>query len=618
MNLQESRSSRGQLPIAYAPVKVICESIEGGGYKLRSTQKLETFDPSLAKLFRRAVESHAGRVFIAERSDDGSWRTLTYEQTRPIVDSIAQSLIKRGLSAERPVLILSGNSIEHAILSLACYTAGVPVAPLSVAYSLQSEDHSKVKNVTALLRPGLVYVSDTGPFAKALSHLCAEIVAKRNGANIPNVTSFDDLWRNSAGPEVEKAVANIGHGTIAKFLFTSGSTGFPKTVINTHGMLTANQQALAQIWPFIAEDELVLVDWLPWSHTFGGNHNFHLVLRHAGTLYVDAGKPVPGLVEHTVRNIGEVSPTIYFNVPAGFAALLPYLESDTSIAKAFFARLRLIFYAAAALPQDLWSRLEDVSSRTIGHRVPMTSSWGATETAPAVTAAHFPLERAGVIGVPIPGIELKLLPSNERLEVRVKGPHVTPGYWGSPELTADAFDEEGYYKIGDAVRFADPQDPAKGLVYDGRIAENFKLSSGSWVRVGALRIGVLAAASPVLQDAVIAGEGHNFVAIMAWLNRAGCAQLLGQSSTATPRELAEHPAIHAHIRKALTSWNAENSGATMRVRRVLLLTDAPSIDSGEITDKGYVNQRAVLDNRGEALRNLLDDAHHPNLVVVES
>ena len=618
MNLQESRSSRGQLPIAYAPVKVICENIEGGGYKLRSTQKLETFDPSLAKLFRRAVESHAGRVFIAERSDDGSWRTLTYEQTRPIVDSITQSLIERGLSAERPVLILSGNSIEHAILTLACYTAGVPVAPLSVAYSLQSEDYSKVKNVTALLRPGLVYVSDTGPFAKALSHLRAEIVAKRNGANIPNVTSFDDLWRNSAGPEVEKAVANIGHGTIAKFLFTSGSTGFPKTVINTHGMLTANQQALAQIWPFIAEDELVLVDWLPWSHTFGGNHNFHLVLRHAGTLYVDAGKPVPGLVEHTVRNIGEVSPTIYFNVPAGFAALLPYLESDTSIAKAFFARLRLIFYAAAALPQDLWSRLEEVSSRTIGHRVPMTSSWGATETAPAVTAAHFPLERAGVIGVPIPGIELKLLPSNERLEVRVKGPHVTPGYWGSPELTADAFDEEGYYKIGDAVRFADPQDPAKGLVYDGRIAENFKLSSGSWVRVGALRIGVLAAASPVLQDAVIAGEGHNFVAIMAWLNRAGCAQLLGQSSTATPRELAEHPAIHAHIRKALTSWNAENSGATMRVRRVLLLTDAPSIDSGEITDKGYVNQRAVLDNRGEALRNLLDDAHHPNLVAVES
>jgi feruloyl-CoA synthase len=323
------------------------------------------------------------------------------------------------------------------------------------------------------------------------------------------------------------------------------------------------------------------------------------------------------LIEQTVRNIGEISPTIYFNVPAGFAALLPYLEGDKSIAKAFFARLRLIFYAGAALPQDLWSRLEDVSVRTIGKRVPMTSFWGATETAPAVTAAHFPLERAGVIGVPIPGIELKLLPSNDRLEIRVKGPHVTPGYWGSRELTADAFDEEGYYKIGDAVCFADPQDPARGLVYDGRIAEDFKLSSGSWVRVGALRIAVLAAASPVLQDAVVAGEGRDFVGIMAWLNRAGCAQVVGQGTTATLKELAVHPAIHAHVREALTSWNVRNGGATTRVQSVLLLTDMPSIDSGEITDKGYVNQRAVLDNRAEAMRVLLGDEDHPNLVIVE-
>lgn len=617
MNSPESAGNQSQLPIAYAPVSVICENIQSGGCKLRSTQRLETFDPSLANLFRGAVDRYPGRTFIAERNESGNWRTLTYEQVRSIVDSVAQSFIERGIAAECPVLILSGNSIEHAILTLAGYTAGVPVAPLSVAYSLQSEDHAKLKSVAALLKPSLVYASDTGPFAKALAHLSAEIVASRNGANIPNVTPFEDLCGNPGSTEVEKAVANIRHETIAKFLFTSGSTGFPKAVINTHGMLTANQQALAQIWPFISEDELVLVDWLPWSHTFGGNHNFHLVLRHAGTLFIDAGKPVPGLVEQTVRNIGEISPTIYFNVPAGFAALLPYLEADKSIAKAFFARLRLIFYAAAALPQDLWSRLEDVSIRTVGKRVPMTSSWGATETAPAVTAAHFPLERAGVIGVPIPGIELKLLPSNDRLEVRVKGPHVTPGYWGSRELTADAFDEEGYYKIGDAVRFADSRDPAKGLVYDGRIAEDFKLSSGSWVRVGTLRIGVLAAASPVLQDAVVAGEGHDFVSIMAWLNRAGCTQVVGQGSTATLKELAQHPRIHAHVRETLIGWNAKNAGATTRVHSVLLLTDMPSIDSGEITDKGYVNQRAVLDNRAEALRVLLGDGHHPNLVIIE-
>lgn len=617
MNKPQASDVRAALPIAYGSADVICDRLENGGFRLRATSELQAFDPSLARLFRRATERHPGRRFIAERNESGAWRALTYEEARGIVDSVAQSLIDRGISAERPVLILSGNSIEHALLTLAAYTAGVPVAPISVAYSLQSEDHTKLKHIAAQLAPGLVYAADTAPFAKALGHLNAEIVAGHNGANLPKVTSFKELSRRPAGPAVDKAVANIGTDTIAKFLFTSGSTGFPKAVINTHGMLTANQQALAQVWPFIAEGELVLVDWLPWSHTFGGNHNFHLVLRHAGTLYIDAGKPVPKLVEQTVKNLVEVSPTIYFNVPAGFAALLPYLEADIGLAKSFFARLRLIFYAGASLPQDLWSRLEAASVRTTGRRVPMTSSWGATETAPAVTAAHFPLERAGVIGIPIPGIELKLLPSGDRLEARVKGPHVTPGYWGNPELTAEAFDEDGFYKIGDAVRFANPNDPAQGLIFDGRIAEDFKLTSGTWVRVGALRVGVLAAASPVLQDAVIAGEGEESVAIMAWLNPAGCRQVLGDGAPTSPGELARHPAIHGHVRNALERWNSKNTGASTRVRRLLLLSDAPSIDANEITDKGYINQRAALEHRRDALRQLFGAERHSNLVVVE-
>ena len=617
MNKPQPSDMGALLPITYAPAEVICDRFSNGGFRLRAARELEPFDPSLAGLFRRACEKHPGRRFIAERGQSGEWRALTYEQARRSVDALAQSLIDRGICAERPVLILSGNSIEHALLTLAGYTAGVPVAPISVAYSLQSQDHAQLKNIAALLTPGLVYAADTAPFAKALGHLKAEIVAVHNGGNLPNVTSFAALSSAPAGRAVDKAAANISADTIAKFLFTSGSTGIPKAVINTHGMLTANQQALAQIWPFLAEDELVLVDWLPWSHTFGGNHNFHLVLRHAGTLYIDAGKPMPKLVEQTVRNLAEVSPTVYFNVPAGYAALLPYLEADSALAKSFFARLRLIFYAAAPLPQDLWSRLEAASVRATGRRVPMTSSWGATETAPAVTAAHFLLDRAGVIGIPIPGIELKLLPSGERLEVRVKGPHVTPGYWGNPDLTAQAFDEDGFYKIGDAVRFADAGEPAKGLIYDGRIAEDFKLLSGTWVRVGALRVGVLAAASPVLQDAVIAGEGGDWVGIMAWLNPAGCRQVLGDGAPTNLDELARHPAIHDHVRRALKSWNSGNIGTSTRVRRLLLLSDTPSIDANEITDKGYINQRAVLESRGEALRQLLNANEHPNLVIVE-
>ena len=399
-------------PIAYAAPDIACEQADGI-VRLRSRMALQPYQPSLARLFRNAVEAAPSRTFLAERDEGGAWRKLSYEDARAIVDRLAAALIARGLVPERPVMILSGNAVDHALLMLAGHTAGVPVAPISAAYSLQSQDHLKLTHIAELLHPGLVYVSDTAPFAKALASLdltdCT-LAATRNGANLAGVVSFEELTREPAGAEVEKAAAAITADTVAKILFTSGSTGLPKGVINTHGMLTANQQQMLQLWPFVTEQPLVLVDWLPWNHTFGGNHNFNLVLRHAGTLYIDAGKPVPGLVEHTVRNLSEVSPTIYFNVPAGFAALVPYLERDQALARSFFSGLRLIFYAGAALPQDLWQRLEAVSVRATGARVPMTSSWGTTETAPMSTMAHFPLDRAGSIGVPAPGVELKLVP----------------------------------------------------------------------------------------------------------------------------------------------------------------------------------------------------------------
>jgi feruloyl-CoA synthase len=439
-------------------------------------------------------------------------------------------------------------------------------------------------------------------------------VASRIGANIDGVTTFDRMAHSRPGPALDQAAAAIGPDTVAKFLFTSGSTGLPKGVINTHGMLAANQQQLAQIWPFLDEAPLVLLDWLPWNHTFGANHNFNLVLRHAGTLFIDGGRPLPGLIEETVRNLADVSPTIYFNVPAGYAALLPFLERDEALARSFFAKLRLIFYAGAALPQDLWERLEAVSQRATGERVPMTSSWGTTETSPLSTAAHFIIDRAGPIGVPVPGVELKLVPAGDKLEVRVRGPNVTPGYWKLPDLTRAAFDEEGFCRPGDVVRFADPANPEKGIIFDGRLAEDFKLATGTWVAVGVLRVGVLAAASPALQDAIIAGENRESIGMLAWLNAAGCRKFIG--CEAPLPELARHPGLREHVRRAIARWNADHSGSSQTIARVLLLPDIPSIDANEITDKGYINQRLALERRRADVERLFAAAPDADVLVV--
>jgi len=604
--------------VNFAPVAVDRTDRPDGSIILRSRAGLPPFDPSLAALFRRAVEKAPSQLYLAERAGDG-WRKLTYEEARKIVDAVASALLERGLSAERPVVILSGNAIDHGLMTLACEHAGIPVAPISVAYSLQSSDLAKIRYITELLNPGLVYAADTGPFAKALAiaGANAEIVASKNSANLPNVTLFDQLAQTKPGAALEQAVKSIGADTIAKFLFTSGSTNLPKGVVSTHGMLTANQEMIVGAWPYLEESPLVLCDWLPWNHTFGGSFCFNLAQRLAGTLYVDGGKPAPGLAEITVKNITEVSPTSYFNVPAGYSAILPHLERDEQLAKKFFAKLQMIFYAGASLPKDLWERLENLAVKATGSRVPMTTAWGTTETSPLSLMQHFYADGPGVIGVPCLGVETKLVPSGNKLEIRVRGPNVTRhGYWKREDQTKANFDEEGFYKSGDAVRFADPSDAGKGLIFDGRLAEDFKLTSGTWVQVGTLRVALIAACSPAVQDMVICGEGREHIGVLAWLNAAGAAKIAGAEPSTPLSELSKHPKVLDHIGQALKKWNAGQTGLSTKVARAILLPDAPSIDANEITDKGYINQRAALERRAAEVGRLFAKNADSAVIVV--
>src|SRR3954452_23959130 len=575
---------------------------------------LEPFEPSLGVLLRRWAREVPDRVFLAERgAGQDEWVELTWGEASRRAGAVAQALLERGLGPKRPLLLLSGNSIDHAVLTLGAFLAGVPVVPVSPAYSLMSQDYGKVKHIAALVKPGLVYASDAKAFGGVLAAVDfggAELVLSEG----QGATRFSELSNTQPTMDVEDALAAVGPDSVAKILFTSGSTAMPKGVINTHRMLCANQQSLAQIWPFTAETPPVLVDWLPWNHTFGGNHNFNLILKRGGTMYIDAGRPAPPLIPITVKNLTEIAPTIYFNVPAGYGALLPFLERDEALRAKFFERLDLIFYAAAALPQDLWTRLEAVSIAARGEPVMMTSSWGLTETSPLATAAHFPIDRAGVIGVPVPGVEIKLTPVDDKHEMRVKGPNVTPGYFGQPDTTAAAFDEDGWYRTGDAGRLEDPDDPNQGLVFDGRVVEDFKLMTGTFVSVGTLRIAALAVASPLLMDAVVCGHDRDYVALLAWPNVAAAREIAGEPD-AELADLVRSEKLAAFLRERFTAYNRENPASSTRVERVVLLAEPPSLDANEITDKGYVNQRAALQRRASYVEALFAPQPGPEVIL---
>jgi feruloyl-CoA synthase len=598
---------------ALAPPRIVSGEAPDGSRILRSEMPLEPYEASLGVLLRRWGTEAPDRVFLAERNGDSDWINLTWGEANRKASGVAQALLDRGLGPQRPLLLLSGNAIDHALLTLGGFLAGVPVVPVSPAYSLMSQDYGKVKHIAALVKPGLVYAADAGPFSGALAAVDfggAEIVLSKGAGATP----FTELVDTHPTAAVDEALSAVGPDSLAKVLFTSGSTAMPKGVLNTHGMLVANQQSLAQIWPFTADTPPVLVDWLPWNHTFGGNHNFNLILKRGGTMYIDAGRPAPPLMPTTVRNLTEIAPTIYFNVPAGYGALLPFLERDAELRARFFERLDLIFYAAAALPQDLWTRLEAVARSERGEPVMMTSSWGLTETSPLATAAHFPIDRAGVIGVPVPGVEIKLTPVDGKLEMRVKGPNVTAGYLGQPELTAKAFDEDGWYRTGDAGKLEDPDDPNKGLVFDGRVVEDFKLLTGTFVSVGNLRIAALVAASPLLMDAVVCGHDRDYVALLAWPNLAAAREIAGLPD-AEPEELVRSPKLADFLRERFVAYNAANPASSTCIERVTLLAEPPSLDANEITDKGYVNQRAALERRAVHVAALFAERPGEEVVI---
>ena len=591
------------------PAAMELERGNGGVLYARSPFPLGSYPARLTDALEAWAQRAGDRIFLAERGADGAWRRLTYADALNRTRQLAQALIDRRLSADRPVAILSGHGIEHALIALAAMYCGVPYAPLAPAYSLQSRDFSALRLLLDRLRPGLVFAKSGEAFGPALALAAsagAEVVTCSPPAASP-ATAFRALESRTPTADVDDAHACVTADTVAKILFTSGSTGHPKGVINTQRMLCANQEQLRTVMAFLADGPPVLCDWLPWNHTFGGNHNFGIALYNGGTLYLDHGRPVPGLFDETVRNLREIAPTAYFNVPKGFEMLLPVLRDDAAFRTHFFSRLQILFYAAAGLRQEVADAFVELSVDTLGERLPWVTGLGATESAPfalCTGAQMSPELKTSRIGVPVPGVELKVAPVGNRLEARLRGPNITPGYWRDDALTTAAFDEEGYYRMGDAIALADPADPLQGFVFEGRIAEDFKLSTGTWVWVGAIRAKLLAALGDLAQDVVITGPDRDFVGALvfpnlrAWRGRAGA-----DDDLPVPALLGDR-SIVADLRQRLEQFAADHPGSSTAVRRAIVLEQPPSLDGREITDKGSINQRAVLAGRADIVNQL--------------
>jgi feruloyl-CoA synthase len=593
--------------ISFGDPEVSIEHRADGTIYLRPKKTLGDYPVRLTDRLHHWAEVAPQRVFMAERDPGGGWRQITYTELLAASRHIASSLLARDLSAERPIVILSGNSIDHALVAFGAMYAGIPFCPVSPSYSQVSKDYGKLTYLMKLLTPGLVFADDADKFADALRSgvpAGTEVAVSYGGLPGRDVTLLAELMAAPLHPELDRAHEKIGPETIAKFLLTSGSTGNPKAVINTQRMICANQVMIRETMTFLKEESPVIVDWLPWNHTFGGNHNIGLTLYNGGSMYLDAGKPMPGGIEETVRNLREISPTVYFNVPKGYESLLPYLRDDDALRARFFRRLHAMFFSGAALSPFVWQSLDELGVRETGFRVPMLTGLGATETAPFFMSANPLTSRSGHVGLPVPGNEAKLVPNNGKLEVRARGPNVTPGYWRQAELTAAAFDEEGFYKFGDAIKPAVADDPSAGFDFDGRIAEDFKLASGTWVSVGPLRARFIAACAPMVRDAVIGGINRDEISALVVLDLDGCRLINPTLPFDDLAATAGDPLIRDAFRQRLAKFLASSTGSSTRITRALLLDTPLSIDRGEITDKGSINQRAVLDRHSQLIEAL--------------
>jgi feruloyl-CoA synthase len=614
--LKAGTARRARVVRLCAPEVVIDRRADGTLY-LNSPHGLGPYADKLTDRLTYWAATAPDRVFMAER-DGAGWRTITYRQTLAEVRRIGEALLKKGLSADRPVVILSGNDLEHALLGLAANFVGIPCAPISPAYALISSDFGKLRHIVNLLTPGLVFACDGNQYSRAVEAVVppdVEVVVTRNRlANRP-MTLFAEL---SAQPTaaVDAAHANVTPDTIAKFLFTSGSTGMPKGVINTQRMWCANQAMLRSALQYFRDEPPVIVDWAPWHHTAGGNHDVGLVLYNGGTMHIDAGKPLPGAIEETVRNLREIAPTWYFNVPKGYEALLPFFRADAALRENFFSRLKVLWFAGAGLAQHVFDEWKDLARRTCGEDILFLTGLGSTETAPYAFGRMWDTENSANIGLPPPGLDVKLVPLDGKYEARLRGPNITPGYWREPKLTAEAFDEEGFYKLGDALKFDDPAKPGKGLLFDGRIAEDFKLATGTWVSVGPLRAAFIAHCAPYLKDVVIAGADRDFIGVLIFPDLDACRRLAPDLANAGVLDVVAHEGVRREFRFLLDTFAKAATGSSNRVMRAIVLDVPPSLDVGEATDKGSINQRMVLRHRAALVQELYAAAPPPRVIAI--
>lgn len=597
-------------PVRMGSMSVDSERRPDGTLLLRARGELPSYPRTIIDKLRHWAEAAPDRIFLADRGPDGEWRTVTYRQTLDRVRSLAEALLAYDLSADRPIAVLSGNSIEHGLIALAAMMIGVPVAPVSPAYSLVSKDHAKLKYIFDLVTPGMIFVAEGAPFEAALRDVMKPgmpLVSVRNFVPGFDTIDFADLLATTPTDAVEAADARVGPDTVAKFLFTSGSTGMPKAVINTQRMLCCNQVMILGALAFFGDEPPVLVDWLPWNHTAGGNHNFGIALYNGGSFYIDDGSPTPAGILKTVRNLEEIAPTWYSSVPKGYEMLVQHLATNRRLRETFYSRVKLLQYAGAGLSQHVWDALERHAVETVDEKIMIITGYGSTETAPFALTTTWPVDRPGQVGLPARGLELKLVPAEEKLELRLRGPNVTPGYWRQPDKTAESFDEEGFYRIGDALKLVDPDDPGKGLLFDGRVAEDFKLSTGTWVNLASVRGSIVHAFAPYVRDAVLTGLNRDHIGALLFPDVEACRAIHADLQGASDAAIAAHPAVRAVFQERLDALAAKSTGSSTLVARAIILGEPPSIDAHEITDKGSINQRAVMAARAGLVEDLYRD-----------